>query len=159
MKGFTLIELLIYLAIFSLLTLVSADFFWQAFKSSQQNFLFTELQDNGNFSLKKISQTIRQAESINQPATIGQTSDFLSLVMANPALNPTVFQIQNNQLMITLGTQGPYALTTEQVRIVSLNFTNLSYQGTAGLIKTTMELKPSSSEQPSLSLLTSASLR
>lgn len=163
MKGFTLLELLIYIAIFSVLALASSSLLWQITKNNNQNYILVELEDNARFCLKKISQTIRQAQAINEPL-IGQNSNLLSLQMANPNSNPVVFQVQNNQLTMTLGSQGPYVLTTDQIVISSLLFTNLSYENTPGLIKTNLSLEANDFKQefsnpPVVSVTTSNSLR
>lgn len=146
MKGFTLLELLIYIAVFSILALACSYLLWQITKNSNQNYVLIELQDNSRFCLKKISHTIRQAQAINQPL-IGQSSNLLSLQMADPSLNPTVFQIQNNQLTITQGSQGTYILSTDQIIVDSLLFTNLSYENTPGSIKTDLSLQASDFSQ------------
>lgn len=163
MKGFTLIELLIYMAIFSILAVASSYLLWQISKNNNQNYVLAELQHNSRFCLKKISQIIRQAQAVNQPL-IGQTSNLLSLQMANPNLSPIVFQVQNDQLIMTMGNQAPFALTTGQIKVNNLLFTNLSYNNTPGIIKTDLSLEANDFSQefsnpPVISLTTSNSLR
>jgi len=161
-RGFTLIELLIYITILSLILVSVIGFFLNMISSNIKENSYQEVQQNGRFAMTKISQEIKKAIGINIPAP-GSSSSSLSLVMANPSLNPTIFDISGSKLRITQGSSAPVELTTDQVIVNNLQFTNLSYTGTPGTIRIEMivnNLNPANKNeyQASLDLKTSTSL-
>ena len=90
--------------------------------------------------MTKVSQEIKKATGVNNPLP-GNSASSISLIMADPNLNPTVFDIVDGKLRITQGINGPYEITSDQVIVTNLSFTNLSYQDTPGIIQieTTVE--------------------
>jgi len=133
-KGFTLIEFLIYIAIVSSILVLMSGFLWNIVFGDIKENAYQEVQQNGRFALTKISQEIKKATGINNPPA-GSSANSLSLVMADPPLNPTVFDVADGKLRITQGTAGPYELTSDAVIVSNLQFTNLSYLNTPGTIR------------------------
>jgi len=83
--------------------------------------------------------------------------------MADLSSNPTIFDLVDGKLQITQGTEGPYELTTDQVIVSNLLFTNLSYPNTPGTVRIEMtieHLNPSGrmEYQASIDLKTTVSL-
>ncbi len=140
MRGFTLIELLIYIAILATILVVTTSFLWAVIFGNIKEGSFQEVQQNGRFALTKITQEIKKATGINSPLP-GFSSNTLSLAMAAINLNPIVFDVVDGKLRITQGTGGPYALTSDQVTVSSLQFTNLSYLDSPGTIQIEMTIE------------------
>jgi len=139
-KGFTLIELLIYIAIVGVILVLITGFFWNIALGYIKENSYQELQQNGRFALMKMKQEIKKAKSIISP-TPGFSVNSLSLEMANPSLNPTIFDLSGGKLRIKQGTNPFYDLTTDRVVISNLQFTNLSYTETPGTIRIEMEMR------------------
>jgi len=161
-KAFTLIELLIYLGIVSGLLVVAGAFTWSIIKGSVKSACVREVQQNGRLAMEIVTREIKAASGINSPLT-GESTDTLSLIMSDGGLNPTIFELLNNQILLSQGVDGPYALTTDQVLVSNLNFTNLSYADTPGTIRIEMTLDYNNLEaQPeykaSIDLITTVSL-
>jgi len=159
-KAFTLIEFLIYMAILATILVLMSGFFWNIIFGNIKETSYQEVQQNGRFALTKITQEIKKATGINSPLA-GSSSDTLSLAMADAL--PTIFDLVNGKLRITQGSQGPFELTSDEVRVSNLLFTNLSYPNTPGTIRIEMtieHLNPSGrmEYQASIDLKTTVSL-
>lgn len=135
MKGFTLIELIIYVAIIGVILVLMTGFLWNVIFGNVKETAYQEVQQNARFALAKITQETKKATGINSPLPGDSPSNSLSLAMAASSLNPTVFDITGGKLIITQGASGPYELTSDQVIVSNLQFTNLSYPDTPGTIR------------------------
>jgi len=160
--GFTLIEFLIYIAIVSSILVLISGFLWNIVFGNIKETAYQEVQQNGRFALTKISQEIKRATGINSPLA-GGSANSLSLAMADPNFNPTIFDLADGKLRITQGANPPIELTTDQVIISNLQFSNLSYEGTPGAIRIEMtisHLNPANriEYQASIDLKTTVSL-
>lgn len=136
-KGFTLVELIIYIAIIGTIFIVMTGFLWNVILGNIKETAYQEIQQNSRFAMIKITQEIKKATGINIPLP-GNSANSLSLVMAVPHLNPTVFDVVGGKLRITQGISGPYELTSDQVIVSNLQFDNLSYPDTPGTIRIEM---------------------
>ena len=139
MKSFTLVEFLLYIVILSSILILTGGFLWNFIVGNVKANSYQEVQQNGNFALIKITQEIKKASGINIPV-LGSTSTSLSLIMNSAAQNPTVFDVVDGKLRITQGVQDPIELTSDQVIINNLQFTNLSYSGTPGTMRIEMNI-------------------
>ena len=158
--GFTLIEFLIYVGIVATILVVMSGFFWNIIFGNIKETSYQEIQQNGRFALTKITQEIKKAIGINSPLP-SFSSNTLSLAMADAS--STIFDLVDGRLRITQGSQGPFELTSDQVRVSNLLFTNLSYPNTPGAIRMEMTigyLNPSGliEYQASIDLKTTVSL-
>jgi len=137
-KGFTLVELMLYATIFCVVIAVMAGFLWNIILGNIKETGYQEAQQNARFVLSKISQETKKATAINTPLP-GATSNILSLAMATPNLDPTIFDVDSGRLRIRYGFPEKVSyLTSDQVIIDNLQFTNLSYPGTPGTIRLEM---------------------
>lgn len=139
MKGFTLIELIIYIAILATILVVITGFLWLIVLDNIKGISYQEVQQNGRFALDKINREIKKATGINNPPS-GNSDVSLDLAMADPDLDPTIFEVESGKLKITQGNNQSYYLTTDQTTITNLQFTNLSYNNTPGIVKVEMEI-------------------
>ena len=60
--------------------------------------------------------------------------------MVEPDLNPTIFDVSDHKIRITQGGNSSY-LTTQQLKVSSLEFKNLSAPGTPGIVKVNFTLE------------------
>lgn len=125
-----------------------------------------EVEQNLRFGLEKINRAIRSASGINGLSP-SATSSSISLVMDEPGKNPTVFDVSDFTLRIKEGGLDPAPITSSQVKVTNIVFTNTSYlktPKTPGNIKIdlTIEYKNPSGRKEyddNITLSTSASLR
>ena len=139
-RSFTLIELLIYIAIISLVLVSVTGFFWNIVSGNIKENSYQEVQQNGRFVITKITQEIKKAIGINSPVQ-GSSDNSLSLIMSEPNLNPTIFDVSGGKLRITQGASAPIELTTDQIRVSNLQFTNLSYLNSPGTLRVEIALE------------------
>lgn len=136
-RGFTLIEFIIYIGILSIILVLVTGFLWAIIFGSIKESSFLEVQYSSRFALTKITQEIKKATGINNAG-----NNFLSLQMADPSLDPTIFDVNNGKLRIG---QGPnpsyYNLTTDQTVVNNIRFTDLSYTNTPGAIRIEVEIE------------------
>jgi prepilin-type N-terminal cleavage/methylation domain-containing protein len=138
-KGFTLVELLIYIAIIGVLLVSMVGFLWTIVSGNIKETAYQEVQQNGRSTLTKITQEIKKATGVINPSP-GFSASSLSLSMADPNLNPTIFNLIDGKLRITQRANS-YYLTSDQVIVSNLQFTNLSYEDTPGTIRIEMTLE------------------
>ena len=137
-KGFTLIELLVYIGIIGSVLVLATGLLWNVIFGNIKENSYQEVQQNTRFALTKMSQEIKKATGINNPA-IGFFDDNLSLSMANPNFNPTNFDVFDNKLRMSQGSN-QFFLTSDRTIVSDIKFTNLSYPGTPGAVRIEMVL-------------------
>lgn len=126
-RGFTLIELIIYLTLVSIFLSGAIFFAWDIIYGRVKSQIQQEVSQNLRLASQRISFEIRNAAGIN---TLSGSS--LSLEMSNPSRDPTVFDVSAGRLRIGYGSTGPCPvtapcnLTSNQVRVTGLSFTDLS---------------------------------
>ncbi len=128
-KGFTLIEVLIYLAIVGIALSSFVAFVMQISDVKAKNYVMEEAQANARIALDIISRKIKSANGVNTAlSTFDADPGELSLSMSDSSKNPTVFNLTEDDgiLQITQGADDPVAITSDEVKITSLVFTNLS---------------------------------
>ncbi len=138
MKSFTLIEFTIYVAIISTISVLMVGFLWNIIFGNIKETSYQEVQQNARFALAKIIQEVKKSTEISNPLPGGPPVNSLTLTMADNS--STIFDVVNGKLRITQGNRGPYELTSDQVTVSNLNFTNLSYQDTPGTVRVEMTI-------------------
>jgi len=133
-KGFTLIELLLYIAISSIILLITSLFLSTLLESRVKNQTISEVEQQGVQVMQIITQTIRNGDIVNSP-TAGTSSASLSLNTFTPANNPTVFDLSSGVIQIKEGTSTVIPLTNSKVTASSLSFLNLSRSSTPGVVQ------------------------
>ncbi len=141
-KGFTLIELIIYLAVISG-TVVSFTYFILSVSNSRtKTYVAQEVHANGRTALEIISQRIRASNGVVSVTPSVLTLDFSTV---DPAKHPTAIDRDtNNALRITEDTDGtPVAsiLTSSEVKVTNLVFTNVTAAGTRENIRVNMTIE------------------
>ncbi len=64
----------------------------------------------------------------------------LSIRMRNPTKNPTVYYLQNCIIWKKEGADSPHWMTSQNLQVYSLHFTDLSLPNTPGIIKTNLKI-------------------
>ncbi len=131
--GFTLIEFLIYSVIVSFmmgaLVLSSANIMMARTKVN----IIQEVNHNAKMAMNSMINAIREAESI-----IAVGPGYLSLENRLALNSPVIFEIVDDVLIMTEGSHDAVFITSETVRVVGLEFTDLSFSegGTVKIILT-----------------------
>lgn len=126
-KGFSLIELIIYIGLVSVILLSITSFLFTLLNARARNEVITEVGQQGVFVMQKITQTVRNAQTINAP-TPGTAGVALSL-------NSAVFDLANEALRVARNGNTPVDLTNSRIIVSDLSFNNLSRTGTPGLVR------------------------
>jgi len=128
-RGFTLIETIIYIAIIGGVIGAFVSFALSVSNSSNKTYAVQEVQANSRVSLDIITKKIQAATGVN---TTSSTFDFdpgvLSLSFASSALDPTIIQLNADDgiLQIIEGLGDPISITSDEVEVTNLQFTNLT---------------------------------
>ena len=128
--GFTLIELIIYIALVSIFIGGAVLFAWDIIYGRVKSGVQREVSQNLRLASKRIVHEIRNASGVNSVGT-----STVSLVMDEAARNPTVFDVASGRLRIGYGSSGacpttaPCTLTSNEVTVTNLTFTDLSTAG------------------------------
>ena len=138
-KGFSLIETIIYIAIFSMIVTTFVSFSSSMTRVRLHNQMVLEVNDQGQNTMKIITQTIRNASAVNSLA-MGNTDSSLNLTTFTPATSPTIFSESSGVLYIKEGSSSQIALTNNKVVISNLAFSNFSHSNTGDIIKISFTL-------------------
>lgn len=126
--AFSLIEVILYTAIVSIALGTMMSLADSLLNNQQKSGAVTEVQENAQFSLYRIQQTIKGAAAVSIP-TAGATSSTLLLEMVDPAQDPAQVVLDDDVIRLTLGTSGPQRLTSDRVKIKDLIFEHIADQG------------------------------
>lgn len=128
--GFTFIELILYIALVSIFIGGAVLFAWDIIYGRVKSGVQQEVTQNLRLASKRIVHEIRNAFGIN---SVNPSS--ISLAMDESARNPTVFDVSGGRLRIGFGSSGscpttsPCTLTSDEVTVTNLSFTDLSSSG------------------------------
>lgn len=126
-KGFTLIETMIYLVIISSFLATVVFFGVKIVESSDRARVQSEVQQNLRVGMERMVREIRTADNLNAGSSIfGSSPGILSITHDTAGNDPTIFDLSGGALRITQGLNGPYNLTSDDVTVTNLVFTNLS---------------------------------
>jgi len=141
-KGFTLVELIVYSGIVAVGFVAIIYFLLNIVNISVKAKSTLEVQYNARFATERISHEIRGATGINVAQSVfGSNPGVLSLEMADPLKNPTIFDVSENRLRIKQGSNPVYELTSDEVKVANLIFTNLSQTKTPENIKINLTIE------------------
>lgn len=133
-RGFTLIEILLGIALMGIIILVLTGLLFLLFQAQVKHQVISEVEYQGAFIIKKITQTIHNADSISSPLP-GTQGSSLSLAMISASKNPTIFDLSNSHIRITEGTGSAISLSSSRVHITNFQITHLSQSQTPGSLR------------------------
>lgn len=143
-KGFTLIEVLIYMAILGLVVSGFVSFSLSISDSRNKNYVIQEVQANGRLALELISQKILSSNGVNiGSSTFDSDPGILSLSMFNGSKNPTLINLNQDDgiLQITEGSDNSIYITSDEVKITNLVFTDLTSTSEKASIRIQITIK------------------
>lgn len=133
-SGFTLIELLLSVAIAGTVLGVAALLLQTTFEARAKAAAVMEVEAQGTQVLDRLTQLIRNADSITTPAA-GTSSLSLTLDVVDGTKDPTVISVTGPTLQIAEGSGSAVALTTSRVQLANFTVTNLTRPGTPGSVR------------------------
>lgn len=150
-EGFTLIELILYIAIISIILVGFMTFSLDVIYSGEKSEIRQTVQQNAIFSMQKILKEIRTSNDLNIGSSTFDTSPgVLSLSKNLAGDDPTIFDISSGNLQIQQGTNGPYALTDDNLEVTNLVFTNQSVSNRTTIVGVELTLRHINADQSNL---------
>lgn len=137
--GFTLIELLLYVGVVSTLLVGVTLYFTTIVEAREKHQTIMEVEQQANLVMGHITNTVRNATSISSPA-IGASANQLTVVVPTGALSPTIFDLNAEVIRIKEGAAAAVALTSSDVRVTSLSFTNMSRSASVEVVRVTFTM-------------------
>lgn len=145
-EGFTLVEFLVYIGIVGTILLVAGTIAFNVFFGKAKLAAIEEVSQNARFALEKIADRVRNAEAIQTPPP-GVSSSSISLQMADSEKDPTEFYVQGGILRMREGLgANRWPLTSDEVVVSTLQFSNISYPDTPGTVRIQMTIKAANPE-------------
>lgn len=132
--GFTLIELLLYISLVSIVIFSIVTLYMNLVSARVKNQVVGEVEQQAVQVIQIITQTGRNATAINTPL-LNQTGSALSLAVVDGTKNPTVFDSSAGVIRIKEGAGSAVPLTSSQVSVSGLTFSNLSSSGSPGTFR------------------------
>jgi hypothetical protein len=129
-----LIETLLYIAVFSVVVFLIIGVYGIVIDSRVRQRTVSEVNEEGGRIMQMITQTIRNANSINSPLP-SANSAVLSLYVPNATNNPTLYYLSGNDMLTKEGIAATIVMNSNRVKITNLKFSNLSISGTKGTVK------------------------
>jgi len=146
-KGTTLIEILLYFTIFSIFMLAVMSFSIQIINLSNISKITEELQENREFISEKLSESIREADSVNtEDSNLDNDNGTLSLTMRTAEESPTIFYLSESNIYMEEGLSGPIQLNTNNIKVDILNFHRVTAEKTPDQIITQIQISPISED-------------
>ncbi len=131
--GFTLVEFILYLFMVGGLLTAAAAILTSILQYQAKLESAREVDQNLRFVTGRITQAVRNANSITVP-TGGATSSRLTIVTPVASTNPTVFLSQSGTLYLKEGADATTTLNNTAVFVEAI-FRNLTPTGTSGIIQ------------------------
>lgn len=144
LKGFTLIELLLYLSLAMVMLAVLGGIGINVLSSRVKAHSFEQIHYNAVYLSEVLTQKIEQASAITAPVGFS-TSSVLSLAMDDAEKDPTIFDLEDGQVTIQEGANLPMVISSNDVVVSQLVFTNLQEGTDSGFVRIEMHIE---SENP-----------
>ena len=117
-EGFTLIELILYMTLVAGFVTGAVLFAWDVVYSREKYSQQQTVEEVSRLALGRIAYEIRRAKNI-QSVSAGQ------LILDNGGSTTTIASISGSVVLTSAGS-GPYTLTSNQVTVTDLSFTNIT---------------------------------
>lgn len=148
-SGFTLVELLVSIALFSIVGGLTVQFTVSLLRAQAKAAAMAELHAQSRVVMRALLYEIRRGRGfestsdfdVNLATTSGASLD---IDMSDAAVDPTQFSVTGNMLYWKSGSASPMALTTDDVFVSDLTFTQRSTaNGRANAVNITLTLTAS----------------
>lgn len=137
-RGFTLIETIIYILIIGMILSTISLFLLELINARSKTYAIAEVVAAAQLMQERLTDAVRHAEVIRvADSTFGTDPGVLSLEMTDPTRDPTVFSLTANdgQFQIAEAGGSSVTLTSDNVQISNLIFTNLTGADDTGIIR------------------------
>lgn len=137
-RGFTLVEVTVYVAIVAGIMTTLVLFSLNLIQVRAKQRVIHNVEANAARIFERLADAARHAEGINTGAsTFGADPGTLSVNMVTVGVDPTIFTLTANDgvFQANEGGAGNVAITTDDVSITNLTFTNLTSADDVGIIK------------------------
>lgn len=124
-KAFTLVETLLYISLTSIILISITAFLGTLFSTRARNKAIAEVDGQAVQLMNYLTNTIKAADSVASPAA-GNSDTQLILSFTDPGLDPTILDLNVDEIVVSEGGGADINLTSNAVIIDSLTFTNLS---------------------------------
>jgi type II secretory pathway pseudopilin PulG len=121
-KGFTLIETLIYVGIFSVVALSLTGILWNTLRVNSNQQAANEVDENLRYIMSVLGEKVRSS-------TVVDTATSSTLVLKNASYEDITFSVTGDVLYLQEGSGASVALTSNKVKVDSLNFTKIEMAG------------------------------
>jgi type II secretory pathway pseudopilin PulG len=139
-KGFSLLETLLYIGLLSLIIVSIGSFYSLVIRERAKNNTIAEVEQQGQFIMDTITQSIRNAESVSLPVP-QSSADSINLSMQDINKDPTVFSLSSQNIIVQEGIGSLVNLNGDRVEALEIIFTNMTLPGSPGSIKVSFVLK------------------
>lgn len=133
-KGVTIVELLLYMAILSILLTILTSIFVSALDVQSESNATSSVEQDGNYILTRLTYDIHRAQSINIPASNGDTSGNFQIVINGVSYTYSVDASNNLILTDNLGANNLNNYGT------SISAFSVQRLGNAGGIENTLKI-------------------
>lgn len=144
-RGFTLVEFIIYAFVVGIVLFAVGAVGLNAVFSKARLIAMEEVDQNGRLAIEKMAQAIRNAQAVNNIAP-GATAENISLQMADPAANPTVFDLFGGGARVRRGLGATHGLTANAVTVAALQFDNMASFGAPAAIRIRLTVRAVNSQ-------------
>lgn len=159
-RGYSLIELLIYIALFTVLSLVLIRSLITVMRTYATAHAYRTVQHTGTLIMDRVTREIRDATSISASSVYGANPGTLILTGTDDANNPhtVTFGVTSNKVRITDTTGTTGDLSSSDVTVTSLVFRQITTTVGSG-VKIELTLQTASGYQTSASFYQTVLLR
>jgi type II secretory pathway pseudopilin PulG len=143
-SGFTLVESLIYIGVLAMAITGFVYFIISITNARNKSYVAEEVQTSMRSALEVVSRRIRNASGVNDASsTYVIDPGVLSLAMVASAKNPTIINLDANDgtMFLKEGTSTAVAITSNNVKVTNLVFTDLTGGGERRNIKVEMTME------------------
>jgi len=143
-KGATLIETILYIGLLSVVLLVLVAFYQEATFLNNKVREKINLIHNGQNALNTISWYLQNAKGLETPIA-GNSSDILIIYPNSVFGGPIRFFVENNNLKMQIADEEAQNLTTESIKVKSVNFINNSFANQPALVRINLIIESTNS--------------
>ncbi|MEK7560886.1 MAG: hypothetical protein AAB539_02940 [Patescibacteria group bacterium] len=135
-RGVTLIELALYTGLAASLLVAASFLLMLALSARIKSDSISMVEEEGALVMRLVTQSVRNANLITAPS-IGATLASLTLDVADPAKDPTIFDFDapTGAIRIKEGAGAAVRLTSSRIIASGLTFQNLSRPSTPGVVR------------------------
>lgn len=142
-RGFTLIETLLYFGLLAIILAIIAATIASVASDKIKLEMIQEVNQNARMVMQTVTKNVNNAASISSPSD-GNQSSTLTLAMPDAGEDPIVIDLDNGMVRISVDGDTPVPLTTNEVSVTELVFSNITPTNGSGSVRVEMTIGSSS---------------